>query len=266
MNNKKKCKDNVGIMKFPFFKVLLIFFATEAVAILLIWIFMPLKGLYNHDWLTFWSGIVGGGTGGLATLIAIYLTIRQNDENNRSMFELQLELKRVDVIPYINVEAPFKEESNREDDEKYNISYNLPSGYLIFDKTVSHWLELKEEYKIQLSGFVPFIYENAIKIINVGMGTCTNVIIDLCNDRKEVIQGMVDMPFNLRVSGEVTLRLIFIDYPEGEYYLKFSTTDIYGVNHYSQFFYFMYKKSGEFAFKSIDAPKPIDDYSDRLIG
>jgi hypothetical protein len=282
---KESKKNNI------FFKgtvlIVTIFILITIIFPLVIWL---IYHLFSYGiWYGVLASFLGGAISGIATIIAIYLTLQQNAKNNKEMVNLQLDLKRVDVIPYINIKVLSKDDfvkslfSNKID-KQYDISYKNkhPSGYFVFENHITVYEDLDYKYKNKLSSgieigdgvessdgkkstYVQPIYANntfeqPLKLTNVGLGPAINVKLDLYNSNDELIQDNIQLPFNFIVNDEAFFRLVFICYPEGKYYFKFSMTDIYGKNYYCQKYNFEYKVN-QFIYGNIESPKPIEDYN-----
>lgn len=60
-----------------------------------IFLFLPFpptpNDLGNKDWLSFWGSFLGGCFGGITTLIAVYLTLKQNLQNHQQIIDEQNE-------------------------------------------------------------------------------------------------------------------------------------------------------------------------------
>lgn len=250
---------------------------------------MILHFFYKTGWSDWYNELftyLGGAIGGIATLIAIYLTLRQNNKDNNNMIKLQLDLKRVDVMPYINIEALstddfIKSIFSQETDKKYDEDYTnkRPSGYFVFKENyVEFCTKLNDECKHKLSEVFDkkeFFndgkikkwallkndsYEQPLKLTNIGSGPAINVKIDLYNYKDELIQEFIQVPFNFTINSEAYFRLVFLSYPQGKYSLIFFMTDIYGKNFYMQKYYFEYKKN-KFVCGNIKSPIPIEKYN-----
>lgn len=235
---------------------------------------------HGMDW-TSWSSMLlsyfGGAIGGIATLIAITLTLEQNNKTNEELVKFQSELKRVDVIPFIDVRVLDKESKSVDEfDKSYNVVYdNIPSGYYIFKKNENVFFEtrLSDEYKKEVTDVFEFKQdenrntkilqvknagEYTIILHNIGVGPAMNTRVVLCNSNNKIQEFTC---FNMKAGEEIILRLVFIDYPKGEYYLKFLMTDVYGKNYYKQEFKFKYVGGLTLgSYRPTNIPERIDKY------
>lgn len=131
--------------------------------------------LGNKEWLSFWASFIGGSIGGVATLVAIYYTLLQNnknhlelmgkqDDNNQLILEQQNELKRVDVIPFIVFNGLSGEKisvnilsKSSDKTDRYEYKFDFPSGYIVFDNNTTYFnTKLIQPYKaiLENAGYI----------------------------------------------------------------------------------------------------------------
>lgn len=220
----------------------------------------------NKDWLTFWGSFIGGSIGGIATLFAVYYTLRQNLEHNQNNLDVQMKQSRLGIIPYIDVrlfiDKPmgnpvyfmfkdlFKgEDKPTEKEVKEETIIQFPSGYVLFKKdNVSYSNILDKQYKTILEqggiaqrqeGGVITFYDSRIKMVgislnNIGMSSAVNVTLELNNN---TFTNYAIMPtFNFKVDELIVLNLVFDrEFPEGENTFKIKFYDLQGNSYIQQF-------------------------------
>lgn len=234
--------------------------------------------LGNADWLTFWGNFIGGSIGGISTLIAISYTLNQNSkyhkelmvnqaDSNKEIVENQNEMKRVDVMPYLNFVV--------EEDNYCKLAVlNFPNTYIIFDDVIFNTTKLSDQYKkmindaekndgIENTGnkFMKTIelLQQTVEICNLGLGTAVNVIVDLCSEDGSVIKKMLIPLINIVNNKPIKWRLLFCNkFNNGTYFIKFSMMDIQCKYFYEQKIKFIYS-SENFSYENIMKPVLIKE-------
>lgn len=100
--------------------------------------------LGNREWLTFWSGYLGGA----ATLIAVFLTLRKNSrivEQNEKIILNNQEETRLSIMPYFDVSTMGIESGKR-----YGSNLEQPNCYVIFTDVENATISLEYKKTIQL--------------------------------------------------------------------------------------------------------------------
>lgn len=108
------------------------------------------SNLGNEEWLTFWGSYIGGGIGGIGTLIAVFFTIqyyeKQNERSRRAVINLD-NTNRINVM--------LDKITNRE---------AIPSSYYSYSSMFSDCKDLIEEYNILLGRLVAYYSNNFINM------------------------------------------------------------------------------------------------------
>lgn len=193
--------------------------------------------LSNKDWLSFWGSFLGGCIGGIATLFAVYYTLKQNLVYYHQSIKKQDHKTRIEVLPYIDV-RPYSENESIE-----NITLiQFPSGYILFNTN-------EVTYSAKLSGFSFRTDENGISdfyntdipkiktplsICNVGMYSAVDVTFELNNS---IYKDYAIMPsFNLKEGKTFNLYFIFDkQFPKGEHIFNVKFKNIYGDEYLQNF-------------------------------
>jgi hypothetical protein len=179
--------------------------------------------LDNSNWLSFWGSFMGG----IATIIAVYLTLTQN-------FKFQKERDRLNVLPYINLSIL--------NDEKVEQTYKAPSGHLIINgDTFNYECTLPKKYEI-LKDFNIIRIEKSpdsichilLEVKNIGIQTAINVNTSLINKEEKCIKGKF-IDYNLPLDNRIIISTIFPKKSD-EYTLKFKYNDIYNKYTYTNSF------------------------------
>lgn len=225
---------------------------------------------------------------GIATLFAVYYTLKLNIKQNEDNIQSQKEKSRLDIIPYIDVRVflnkpmgnltnfIFKDLIEKENEKKKETNakdeiVQFPSGYIIFNyDKVSYSNNLDEEYKTILEqggveqkreGSIITYYSSNIRkvgiaISNVGIFSAIDVTIELDSN---LFSKYAIMPsFNLKVDETIDLSFIFDrDFPEGENIFLVKFDDIQG-NKYIQSFKIDLKESSNHL-ERITSPKLISN-------
>ncbi|MEK3769638.1 hypothetical protein MKY14_13815 [Paenibacillus sp. FSL R5-0887] len=242
--------------------------------------------LGNKDWLAFWGSFLGGSLGGVATLFAVYYTLKQNIEQNQNNLNIQYEKSRKDIIPYIDVrlfldnsmgnpayfmfKGLFEEEDkSKEGQGSEEKTVQFPSGYILFkNENITYSNKLDKKYKAILEqggieqrqeGNVISFYDSKIQmagitLCNIGMSSAIDVTLELNSNS---FSDYAIMPsFNLRVSELNVLRFVFDrDFPEGDHIFIIKINDLHG-NRYVQTFKVKLKSEGNYL-ERVTPPKLI---------
>lgn len=246
--------------------------------------------LGNKEWLAFWGSFIGGSIGGIATLFAVYYTLKQNIEQNQTNLNVQRKQSRLDIIPYIDVrlflDKPsmnpayfiFRDLLIEEQDQPKEKSCSedkviqFPSGYIIFKSDKVYYSnKLDKEYKTILEqggiaqrqeGNVISFYNSGVRSVsismtNIGLSSAINVTLEL---NSNTFSNYAIMPsFNLKVQELVVLNLVFDrDFPDGEHLFNIKTDDLQG-NEYIQRFKIKLKDKGNYL-ERISSPELIKAY------
>lgn len=119
------------------------------------------------DWVGFWSNYAGAFLGGLASLVALYITYKQNEFQHETTREEMHEQNRLDVLPFI-AQSWTQVDLNQPNEGKMLF---LPGDTSVF-RNASH-------IAIQFNQFLSSeqtIMKNVIRVTfrNVGKGTAVN--------------------------------------------------------------------------------------------
>lgn len=221
------------------------------------------KGLGNKEWLGFWGSYLGG----VATLFAVWLTLRQNERiflQNQQNIEFQEERARISAMPYIDV--------NLSPDKNLHKSNLQPPNFFIIlkdDKTRRTTSNLPKEYhKILESSLENGIDENGISY---------SKLTDICLVKLGLIQkapslarkielttkmfDSKDKPlclirdFTLSEGERIQLPILFDrDFPKGRYEFTINFEDIEG-RPYRQIFYIQHKGGGKYNYEMVSPPE-----------
>ncbi|WP_214805764.1 MULTISPECIES: hypothetical protein [unclassified Exiguobacterium] len=227
------------------------------------------KDLGNKEWLGFWGSYLGG----TATLLAVWLTLRQNKkiiiQNEQILFynkkglEFQEEKARLSILPYIDVNI-----FNNEDIHKLNLQQ--PSGFIILKRPKESLItnKLSDEYR--------GILENPLEEIHSD-GVITTMVIDVCLINLVLTQKSPSLARNIYLTIEdsnsntepLTLTPLFVlsegeklqlpilfdrGFPKERYEFTLNFEDIEG-RLYKQKFYIHYKRAGNYSFEVVSPPK-----------
>lgn len=245
--------------------------------------------LGNKDWLAFWGSFIGGSIGGLATLFAVYYTLKQNIEQNQANVNIQRKQSRLEIIPYIDVRLflakptmnpayfLFKDiiedqDQTEEETGSKDTTTQFPSGYILFRSTdVSYSNKLDNKYKSILDqggigqrqeGDVTYFYDSGIRTVtislkNIGISSAINVTLQL---NSNTFKDYAIMPsFNQRVDEIVILNLVFDkDFPDGEHLFDIKFDDLQG-NVYVQHFKVKLKDKGNYL-ERVSSPELVEPF------
>ena len=232
----------------------------------LYWSFPPTPSdLGNKEWLGFWASFLGGAIGGVATLMAITLTLKQNLDNHNQLIKKQddiyhkninlgFEKTRLELIPFLNVKVISHSKDICNSGELYN-AYDYPSGYIHFHSnkaTYSYDIEEKlkleilesndriENLKMKLGEGIrnkPIKFDRAIEIENIGNGAAVEieyVFLSAENEKKDEILTNISR-FHLNKNDTQAIRFIFSENNLGKDYIMLAKyKDITLMNEYIQ--------------------------------
>lgn len=119
---------------------LLVIVATPVIVYLLVAIpFPPAFGMGRDAWLGYYGSFFGGLFGGIATMYAVFNTLKHNKEREE-------ESNRLSIIPYINVKIEVEEYEEHEEEKFYNFVFeNVGLGTAI-ELNINSELELFDTY------------------------------------------------------------------------------------------------------------------------
>jgi hypothetical protein len=220
--------------------------------------------LGNSDWLTFWGSFIGGCFGGIATLIAVNSTLKQNlnnhekitnqtSQNHEDILKNLEDKSRLEVLPFINIK-PVSDEHRKE-------NHDYPSGYLIWSKDNIEYISgLSKDYHRlnKLDGEVICIRTLAME--NIGLHSAINIEIAVFTANSIKIKEYVIPPFHLSINDTIIINLYFIGDNSEEYIIEFKYNNIYR-NPYIQKLKMSYSNSEYkkfIAIEGISSPKPND--------
>lgn len=225
--------------------------------------------LGNKDWLAFWGSFLGGCFGGIATLFAVYYTLKQNLSQHQQLMDEQNKKTRLEVLPFIDIKiirengksvdlsplllgSLLGSSSNNSDKKDKNSDeplYQFPSGYIIFEEEMQYHTSLPEDYKriFEFGGLERKQTSNGYAIIdsrttkmqllfsNIGLYSAIGVVLTLMNKDENVIQEYLMPSFNMRAGENVILNFVFgKNFASGDYLLQLSFQDIYSNKYYQK--------------------------------
>ena len=225
------------------------------------------KDLGNVEWLAFWGSYLGG----IATLIAVCLTLSQNMKvikQNQENLRFQEERSRIALMPYIEVMV-----SLDEDMSLHKTTLHPPNGFIIltnnnyvkrfssnFPEKYHQIIEskcVKEESsnggdttRLANCNFIRLIMTQ--KAPSLARNTQLSVCLVVDQEEKRIY---LNPPFLLAAMESVKLPIFFDeDWSEGEYKFIISFEDIEGRS-YDQFFTIQHQGNFAYSFTPISAPE-----------
>jgi hypothetical protein len=76
------------------------------------------EDLGNQEWLAFWASFIGSLIGGIATFIAVILTLNHSEKQNKKIQDKQDEIRIRDVYPFLDIETYSPKEFNLNKEEQ----------------------------------------------------------------------------------------------------------------------------------------------------
>lgn len=182
--------------------------------------------LGNREWLTFWSGYLGGA----ATLIAVFLTLRQNSrivEQNEKIILNNQEETRLSIMPYFEVST-----MGIESEKRYGSNLEQPNCYVIFTDVENATISL--EYKKNYSTSKVFPLKLSQKSNSLAVDV--NIYFRYSNDKIENNPFNLVPPFAMAAGESMFLPVAFpYTFEDGNYTFFIQYKDIRG-NRYEQKF------------------------------
>lgn len=221
------------------------------------------KDLGNKEWLGFWGSYLGG----VATLFAVWLTLRQNERTflqNQRNIEFQEERARISAMPYIDVYLSLEKDIHKS-------TLQPPNGFIILKDNKTRWMTAdlpKEYHKILESSVEENIDENGVTCVKVtDIYLVKLVLIQKAPSLARSIELTTKMPdtkdealyltpkFTLSEGEKIQLPILFDrGLPKGRYEFTINFEDIEG-RPYRQIFYIQHKGGSKIGYEWVSPPE-----------